>query len=115
MDRDSPVHAVQREATAVLQHLFRFGSARRTDQRGRAVNYADGALTVVDDDDILANLGNVNPSSGSAGAATARPATAKAAGVTLERATSSDFPQLDGEGASVQASAPGGNWASRGG
>lgn len=45
---------VQREATAVLQHLFRFRSARRIDDRGRAVNYRDAGLTVVDDDDILA-------------------------------------------------------------
>merc|ERR1712232_743293 len=44
---------VQREATSVLQHLFRFGSHRRTDARGRAVNYTDAALTVVDGDDIL--------------------------------------------------------------
>merc|ERR1712107_457583 len=36
-----------------MGHLFRFGSHRRTDARGRAVNYSDAALTVVDDDDIL--------------------------------------------------------------
>jgi len=46
--------SVQREATSVLQHLFRFSSSRRTDARGRAVNYRDGGLTVVDDDDVLA-------------------------------------------------------------
>lgn len=46
--------SVQREATSVLQHLFRFSSSRRTDARGRAVNYRQGGLTVVDDDDVLA-------------------------------------------------------------
>lgn len=46
--------SVQREATSVLQHLFRFSSSRRTDARGRAVNYRDGGLTVVDDDDVIA-------------------------------------------------------------
>jgi hypothetical protein len=46
--------SVQREATSVLQHLFRFSSSRRTDARGRAVNYRNGGLTVVDDDDVLA-------------------------------------------------------------
>lgn len=46
--------SVQREATSVLQHLFRFSSSRRTDARGRAVNYQQGGLTVVDDDDVLA-------------------------------------------------------------
>lgn len=44
---------VQREATAVLQHLFRFQSARRTDRSGHAINYEEGGLRVVDDDDIL--------------------------------------------------------------
>lgn len=42
----------QREATSVLQHLFSFSSSRRTDARGRAVNYRQGGLTVVDDDDV---------------------------------------------------------------
>ncbi|CAE8655774.1 unnamed protein product, partial [Polarella glacialis] len=44
---------VRREATAVLQHLFTFRSARETDARGRAINFNDGGLTVIDDDDIL--------------------------------------------------------------
>ncbi|CAK9019917.1 Reticulocyte-binding protein 2 homolog a [Durusdinium trenchii] len=43
--------AVRREATAVFQHLFRF-QPRNLDSRGRAINYNDGALTVIDDDDI---------------------------------------------------------------
>lgn len=51
--RDSPVYTVQREATSVLQNLFRFHSLRRTDQRGHAIAHAEGSLTVVDDDDIL--------------------------------------------------------------
>jgi hypothetical protein len=46
--------SVQREATSVLQHLFRFSSSRRTDARGRAVNYQQGGLPGVDDDDVLA-------------------------------------------------------------
>lgn len=44
--------SVRREATAVLQHLFSFRSARDLDTRGRAINYNDGGLTVIDDDDI---------------------------------------------------------------
>eukprot|EP00439_Symbiodinium_sp_Y106_P044014 s722_g5.t1 len=43
--------SVRREATAVFQHLFRF-SVRDLDSRGRAINYNDGGLTVIDDDDI---------------------------------------------------------------
>lgn len=89
------VHAVQREATAVLQHLFRFGSARRTDQRGRAIAYADAGLTVVDDDDILAAAGNTASSS-----APAEP--------DLERMTSSDFPGLGGGSGSSAPSGRGG-------
>lgn len=43
--------SVRREATAVFQHLFRF-NVRDLDSRGRAINYNDGGLTVIDDDDI---------------------------------------------------------------
>merc|ERR1719291_1043994 len=66
------VDAVRREATAVLQHLFRFRSARRTDQRGRAIAYTGGSLTVVDDDDILAPA----PASGAAASSGAAPGAA---------------------------------------
>jgi hypothetical protein len=41
-----------READTVVQHIFQFRSGRRTDRRGRAVAFADGGLTVVDDHDI---------------------------------------------------------------
>merc|ERR1712070_778782 len=55
--------SVQREATSVLQHLFRFSSLRRTDARGRAVNYQQGGLMVVDDDDVLAPDASAPPRS----------------------------------------------------
>eukprot|EP00434_Breviolum_minutum_P010061 symbB.v1.2.008875.t1/scaffold488.1/size197422/8 len=44
--------AVRREATAVFQHLFRFTHSQNLDSRGRAINFNDGGLTVIDDDDI---------------------------------------------------------------
>eukprot|EP00438_Fugacium_kawagutii_P019152 Skav219341 [mRNA] locus=scaffold76:184812:188684:+ [translate_table: standard] len=44
--------AVRREASAVFQHLFRFTHAQNLDSRGRAINFNDGGLTVIDDDDI---------------------------------------------------------------
>ncbi|CAL1129076.1 unnamed protein product, partial [Cladocopium goreaui] len=44
--------AVRREATAVFQHLFRFTHSQNMDSRGRAINFNDGGLTVIDDDDI---------------------------------------------------------------
>ena len=37
---------VRREATAVLQHLFRFRSARRTDATGRAITHAEAGAAV---------------------------------------------------------------------
>lgn len=44
---------MQFEATAVLQHLFSFRSSRRSDERGRAVHYSGGGLTVVNDDEVV--------------------------------------------------------------
>jgi len=83
------MHAVQREATAVLQHLFRFRSSRRTDQRGRAVTYADAGLTVVDDDDILTSGPPV------AGAAAASSGPLRPPGPP-ERTISAEYPSIDG-------------------
>merc|ERR1740129_1669980 len=85
-DESASMHAVRREATAVLQHLFRFRSARRTDQRGRAIAYADSGLMVVDDDDIL--------TSGPPAASSAPPVPPEP--VLPERATSLDYPGLGG-------------------
>jgi len=94
----SAMHSVQREATAVLQHLFRFGSARRTDRRGRAIAYADGGLTVVDDDDILASGGGGGPAS----SAPAEP--------SFHQTTTMDFPTLADE-TSASSSTCDGRWA----
>lgn len=104
----SNLHGVQREATAVLQHLFRFRSARRTDNRGRAVNFSEAALTVVDDDDIL--------TSGPAAASSRPPpVVAAAAAPALDRATSYDFPSLGSGGVAGNVDAAGGSWRGRGG
>jgi len=97
-DDGSAMHSVQREATAVLQHLFRFGSARRTDRQGRAIAYNDGGLTVVDDDDILA--------SGRGG----EPASSAPAELNLQRTTSVDFPKLADE-IGAGSSEPDSRWA----
>lgn len=100
-DADSGVHAVQREATAVLQHLFRFRSARRTDNTGRAIAYEDGGLRIVDDDDILTSDPTVQP----------------APPVDLDRSTSADFPHLapsDAGPAATPSKGVGKAWNARG-
>merc|ERR1712048_581941 len=51
----------QREATALLQHLFRFGATRRTDARGRAILHQEANFTVVDDDEVLTTLPRTSP------------------------------------------------------
>ncbi|CAE6951971.1 unnamed protein product [Symbiodinium natans] len=88
---------VRREATAVFQHLFRL-SVRDLDSRGRAINYNDGGLTVIDDDDIRVSS-----------AQHAVAATAEVLGTAEPRnpAESESFPTL-GAGASQRAQ---GAWA----
>eukprot|EP00927_Polykrikos_kofoidii_P048943 TRINITY_DN43103_c0_g1_i1.p1 TRINITY_DN43103_c0_g1~~TRINITY_DN43103_c0_g1_i1.p1 ORF type:complete len:792 (-),score=195.09 TRINITY_DN43103_c0_g1_i1:182-2491(-) len=87
---DAADERVQREATVVLQHLFRFGSHRRTDNRGRAVNYSDAGLTVVDDDDILTPLATGEGSGPSRSAASA------SAVAAVPEDSADSFPMLPG-------------------
>merc|ERR1712100_258298 len=56
LGRTDATTSQQQEATALLQHLFRFGSTRRTDARGRAILHQEANFTVVDDDEILTAL-----------------------------------------------------------
>jgi len=73
----------QREATAILQHLFRFQSMRHADASGHAINFTEGGLSVVDDDDILTPL-NITDN------------TTHSTGAVMARSWESDFPMLPG-------------------
>ncbi|CAE7392744.1 unnamed protein product [Symbiodinium sp. CCMP2592] len=69
--------SVRREATAVFQHLFRF-NVRDLDSRGRAINYNDGGLTVIDDDDIRVSSAQHETYRSGAWAKSSAPAAAEA-------------------------------------
>ncbi|CAE7900594.1 unnamed protein product, partial [Symbiodinium sp. KB8] len=92
--------SVRREATAVFQHLFRF-NVRDLDSRGRAINYNDGGLTVIDDDDIRVS-----------GAQHVVAAAAEALGPTQAQEPGEAFPSLGSsasqrtQGAWAKSSAP---------
>jgi len=78
---------MQREATAILQNLFRFQSMRHADASGHAINFREGGLAVIDDDDILTPLDLTGTTTHSAAAVMAR---------SWEVEGRSDFPLLPG-------------------